>query len=1126
MELQDKTIGQDAWRLDDFVHRFEASYQVDQPVCFDDYLPPADDDLYLPVLCELIRIDLEFRWEDGQAPDLVDDYLRRFPRLVSDPSMLRAIVNEDDRLRQRRGRRLNPSIYRNRIGVEPEDNGSVSIASSIRQFHQILRFGHEEDPETLPTLRGRPPLAAPTTQRGPLTNWPPLDHDFHGFHLIEELGRGAFSRVYLARQGDLANRLVALKVTTGSPHESQALARLQHTHIVPIYSTQRAEPFQILCMPYFGATTLEDLLKYRRQLPGPIRSASWIANRLEANRPRHLEATDPTNASSLQRLRNRSYEEAVLRIGQALAEGLAHAHANGIVHRDLKPANVLMTDDGQPMLLDFNLSVLITPHSESDATVGGTLPYMAPEHLDALQGRTQLLDARSDLYSLGVLLYELLIGQRPFPTREVHPNALATSLLQDGLGDDELDKRENPKHRNNASSQTRRLKLASDSMAGLEPGRAGSNGRQPLSQLITDRLRGIPRLYSLVEDHELSPALASILIRCLQPEPARRYRSADELVDDIRRHLEDRPLRYAINPSWSERLSKFRRRHRRMILRAAVLFMAALALSSLGAALAYRDHLSRAQIAIQAPEKAQQIRNQVQLTLSCLFSRGDDRRRYGEGWRVAEEVIDQIPAEDPPPWFVFLPAEERRQLLLEIGTLCYLLADRDLLLIKEAERDPLPINEASQSDPTDTRFLAERALEANRRAEVYFETPPRILWHQRAEILSRLDQPEQAHAAILQAQDTAPNIDGQDLIEALDLIHRRQFNDARVLLKNTLFDQPNDVTLQFLLGSCYYQLQMHYDALSRFETCESLDPNQVVFRLNSAWALFRMKEWDRALSGFDWVLEHQPGRPDVLIDRAEVHRYNERYKAALKDLSSALKSPDCPITAHFLLARVYRALGIPEEVDYHLDRGLKKEPVNERDCVSQGSAQLQINQDEQAALNAFREAIDINPSYILALNNIIYVLSELQNNDQEALEYLNQVIATSPDYQVAYSLRGVIRARLGMRSEALADAEQIIRSDLLSNRLMQPSFSNPDGYTGRTMLVRYSPTLLIQLASIYAQTSRLVPEDAEEAIRWLASALRQGYDPEEAETDRDLDPIRKHPDFQRLLQAARVLDSH
>src|SRR5207247_8782205 len=105
-------------------------------------------------------------------------------------------------------------------------------------------------------------------------------------------------------------------------------------------------------------------------------------------------------------------------LGSCLADGLAHAHERGILHRDLKPANVLLTDEGQPMLLDFNLAEDTKLRgSAAAALLGGTLPYMAPEHLEAFQNGKREVDPRSDVYALGILLYELLAGRFPFANK-------------------------------------------------------------------------------------------------------------------------------------------------------------------------------------------------------------------------------------------------------------------------------------------------------------------------------------------------------------------------------------------------------------------------------------------------------------------------------------------------------------------------------------------------------------------------------------------------------------------------------------------------------------------------------------------------------------------------------------
>src|SRR5262249_50857514 len=103
-----------------------------------------------------------------------------------------------------------------------------------------------------------------------------------GFHLLAELGRGAFGRVFQARQGELANRLVVLKIVPNLLRESQTLAQLQHTHIVPIYSVHQAGPFQAFCMPYFGAATLADVVKDLRSHQALPDSGRYLLDQIAA----------------------------------------------------------------------------------------------------------------------------------------------------------------------------------------------------------------------------------------------------------------------------------------------------------------------------------------------------------------------------------------------------------------------------------------------------------------------------------------------------------------------------------------------------------------------------------------------------------------------------------------------------------------------------------------------------------------------------------------------------------------------------------------------------------------------------------------------------------------------------
>ncbi|MBM4069959.1 MAG: serine/threonine protein kinase [Planctomycetes bacterium] len=242
-------------------------------------------------------------------------------------------------------------------------------------------------------------------------NRPKLGDIFSGFLLQRELGKGSFATVYLATEPMLGNRDVVVKISMHGAWEADILGRINHRHIVPIHSVRvdKATGLTVVCMPYLGSATLRHVLE--RILAGakPPTHARAI---LEAVRE---PGADASKAEASPFLENGTFVDGICQIGAQLADALAFIHERGICHRDLKPSNVLMTPAGHPMLLDFNLS---TDAGNSATRQGGTLPYMSPEQLLAFdqQGArdVSLLDPRSDIFSLGVILHELLTGSHPF----------------------------------------------------------------------------------------------------------------------------------------------------------------------------------------------------------------------------------------------------------------------------------------------------------------------------------------------------------------------------------------------------------------------------------------------------------------------------------------------------------------------------------------------------------------------------------------------------------------------------------------------------------------------------------------------------------------------------------------
>lgn len=247
-----------------------------------------------------------------------------------------------------------------------------------------------------------------------LLPWPEIDDEVHGFIVEEELGRGGVGRVYLCRDTTLRDRRVVAKLSFRRTDEADTLANLNHPHIIAIHQflQPNEDGMAGIVMPFLGRSTLDELWQIAFRF-GPPESAEVI-----------LEAANcwtlPEERSAYTGVENSfdwrgDYVSGILGIGIKIAEALAYANSRGIIHGDVKPSNILLTPQGTPILIDFNLS----HDAELDLQLrGGTLPYMSPEQILALTRSPDdpvvTYDSRTDVYALGVLLYQLLCGQVPF----------------------------------------------------------------------------------------------------------------------------------------------------------------------------------------------------------------------------------------------------------------------------------------------------------------------------------------------------------------------------------------------------------------------------------------------------------------------------------------------------------------------------------------------------------------------------------------------------------------------------------------------------------------------------------------------------------------------------------------
>ena len=224
-----------------------------------------------------------------------------------------------------------------------------------------------------------------------------------GYRIVRPLGRGGMAMVFLAEQLDLG-RTVALKVLRPGlaleprhvdrfRREARAIGRLNHRNVIQVYDVGEAHGHHFIAMEH---------------VPGP--SLAEVLGRLAGPPP--WRGDDLTAAGLADRDDGDSYERRIAATLARVLEGLAAAHDVGVVHRDLKPSNILIDADGRPVVADFGLAQGDgdLARSLTGAPVG-TPYYMSPEQVERTAAR---VDERSDVYSLGVTLFEALAGERPF----------------------------------------------------------------------------------------------------------------------------------------------------------------------------------------------------------------------------------------------------------------------------------------------------------------------------------------------------------------------------------------------------------------------------------------------------------------------------------------------------------------------------------------------------------------------------------------------------------------------------------------------------------------------------------------------------------------------------------------
>jgi non-specific serine/threonine protein kinase/serine/threonine-protein kinase len=388
------------------------------------------------------------------------------------------------------------------------------------------------------------------------------------YRVLELIGEGGMGEIYRAEQLRPLRREVALKVVKAGmdtrqvllrfENERQALALMSHPGIARVFDAGATPAGRLFfAMELVGGEPITEFCDERR-LP--------LGERLE--------------------------------LFQRVCEAVQHAHQKGIIHRDLKPSNILVEEqDGRarPKIIDFGIAKVVAPDTAAQGAttrIGqpvGTPEYMSPEQ----SALATAIDTRTDVYSLGLVLYELLVGEHPFDVERL--------------------RRMNPQEFSNYLHDT-------------EPGRPSECAARSADSAAARRSDPATLRRDLAGD------LDWIVGKALEKEPERRYASASELAADIGRHLDDEPV-LAGSPSRAYRARKFVRRHRWPVATAAAIFIVLLgAIGGISSALVRARH-AEADALRQAT-----VANEVTAFLAGLFA-AEDPYRVEPGERTVRSLV-------------------------------------------------------------------------------------------------------------------------------------------------------------------------------------------------------------------------------------------------------------------------------------------------------------------------------------------------------------------------------------------------------------------------------------------------------------------------------------------------------
>jgi serine/threonine protein kinase/Tfp pilus assembly protein PilF len=819
------------------------------------------------------------------------------------------------------------------------------------------------------------------------------------FRILREIGRGGMGIVYEAEQMSLGRR-VALKVlpfaATMDPrhlqrfkNEAQAAACLHHSNIVPVHYVGCERGVHFYAMQLIDGPTLAAVIRQLRQLKGrePAPGAKTASrapdpaaalpegNGASGKQPGWAAASTigPAAITREGSTDRPGYFRAVAQLGVQAAEALEHAHQLGVIHRDIKPANLLLDARGHVWIADFGLAQFqaATPLTLTGDLVG-TLRYMSPEQ--ALAQRA-VVDHRTDVYSLGVTLYELLT---------------------------------------------------------LEPALAGKDRQELLRQIAFEEPRP-PRRWNRAIPVELE----TIVRKATEKTPADRYATAQELADDLRRFLEDRPIR-ARRPSLLARIRKWGRRHQPVVATAALGLLAAVAVLAGAVGWVVHDRTARqreAERAVKvAMQDAQGLLQQGRWPEALAAARrAEGLAAGGVGLAELQKQMHDLLADLE----MVKTLEEIRLIQAAVKYGHFDLAGADAAYGKAFREYGIDLDAPSLEEAgawlggrtvrvqlaaalDDWAILRKKARKANwkRLLAVARATDPDKWRNRLRDALERGDEKglrELAASPPFEALPASTVVLLARVLEAGSSVKAREhlLREAQRLHRADFWINNNlaEVLLELKPPRVEEAVRFYIAALA-------LHPASPGAHVNLGAALMEKGEWDEAIACFQEAVHLKPDFAEAHYDLGTILAQTGKGDEAIACFREAIRLKPDFFEAHNNLGNVLKDKGELDKAIACYKEAIRLKPDVAEFYYNLGKA-LRNNGELDEAIASYKKGICLNPEYPAGHYNLGIWLAAKGEWDQAIGRY-NEAIRLKPDYPEAHCNLGDALRRKGQFRAAMA----------------------------------------------------------------------------------------------------------